>query len=73
MSSNSLGWEKKANSSHLKMVGWKMILSFWDGLFSGALAVSFREGTPGKSNIDTKNDVFLNVSPFKYGYFGYPC
>ncbi len=24
------------------------------------------------SNIDTKNDDFFNVSPFKYGYFGYP-
>ena len=26
--------------------------------------------TPRKSNIDIKNDGFLNVSPFKYGYFG---
>ena len=29
--------------------------------------------TPPKSNINTKNDGFKNVSPFKYGYFGYPC
>ena len=33
----------------------------------------FGDVTPPKSNIDTKNDGFLNVSPFKYGYFGYPC
>ncbi len=26
------------------MNGWNTILSYWDGLFSGALAVSFREG-----------------------------
>ena len=32
----------ETNSSPLD--GWKMILSFWDGLFSGAFAVSFREG-----------------------------
>ena len=24
-----------------------------------------------ETNIDTKNDGFKNVSPFKYGYFGY--
>ena len=29
--------------------------------------------TPPKSNIDTKNDGFENESPFKHGYFGYPC
>ena len=29
--------------SHLKMDGWNTILTFWDGLFSGAFAVSFRE------------------------------
>ena len=28
------------------MDGWKTIVSFSDGLFSGAFAVSFREGTP---------------------------
>ena len=26
------------------MDGWNTIVSFWDGLFSGAFAVSFREG-----------------------------
>ena len=26
----------ETNSSHLKMDGWNTILSFWDGLFSGA-------------------------------------
>ena len=34
------------NSSPLKMDGWNTILSYWGGLFSGALAVSFREGNP---------------------------
>ena len=34
------------NSSPLKMDGWNTILSYWGpGLFSGAFAVSFREGT----------------------------
>ena len=28
----------------VKNGGWETILSFWDGLFSGALALSFREG-----------------------------
>ena len=32
----------ETNSSHLKMDGWNTIASFWDGLFSGAFAVSFR-------------------------------
>ena len=27
---------------------------------------------PQKSNIDTKHDGFLDVSPFKHGCFGYP-
>ena len=26
----------ETNSSHLKMDGWSTIVSFWDGLFSGA-------------------------------------
>ena len=26
-----------------------------------------------KSKIDTQNDGFLDVSPFKHGYFGYLC
>ena len=34
---------QKTNSSHLKMDGWKTILSFWEGNFSGAMLV-FREG-----------------------------
>ena len=29
--------------------------------------------TPPKINIDTKNDGLENVSPFRYGYFGYLC
>ena len=29
--------------------------------------------TPPKSNIDTQNDGFLDVSPFKHGYLGYLC
>ncbi len=28
---------------HPKMNGWNTIVSFWDGLFSGAMSVSFRE------------------------------
>ncbi len=34
----------ETNSSHLEMDGWNTIVSFWDGQFSGAFAVSFREG-----------------------------
>ena len=30
------------------MDGWNTIVSFWDGLFSGAFAVSFREGSNKK-------------------------
>ena len=30
----------ETNSSHLKMDGWNTIVSFWDGLFSGAMLVS---------------------------------
>ena len=33
----------ETNSSHLKMDGWNTIVSCWDGLLSGALAVSFRK------------------------------
>ena len=32
----------ETNSSHLKMNRWNRIVSFWDRLFSGAFAVSFR-------------------------------
>ena len=48
-------------------------------LLSGRISVLRKSGTPqtctvlAKSNIDTKNDGVLNVSPFKYGYFGYPA
>ncbi len=31
------------NGLPLKMDGWNTILSVWDGLFSGAFALSFRE------------------------------
>ena len=34
----------ETNSWHLKMDGWNTIVSFWDGLFSGAFAVSLGEG-----------------------------
>ena len=30
----------ETKSSHLKMDGWNTIVSFWDGLFSGAMLVS---------------------------------
>ena len=33
---NSGGTSPKFNSSHLKNDGWKTILSFWEGDFSGA-------------------------------------
>ena len=39
-----VGTLKLTASLHLKMYGWKMIVSFWEGLVSGAFAVSFREG-----------------------------
>ena len=29
----------ETDSSHLKMDGWKTIVSFWDGLFSGVMLV----------------------------------
>ena len=32
----------ETNSSPLKMDGWNTIVSFWDGLFSGAMLVSGR-------------------------------
>ena len=35
---------RETNSSHLKMDGWNTMLSYWEGLFSGVFAVSFREG-----------------------------
>ena len=40
----------QTNSSHLKMDGWNTILSFWDGLFSGAMLVSGRVGDLWKNN-----------------------
>ena len=33
----------KLTQKHPKMDGWNTIVSFWDDLFSGALAVSFKE------------------------------
>ena len=30
-----------------------------------------KKNIPPKSNIETQNDGFLDVSPFKHGYFGY--
>ena len=36
----------ETNSLPLKMDGWNTSLSYWGGLFSGAFAVSFREGIP---------------------------
>ena len=32
------------------MDGWNTIISYWDGLFLSAFAVSFREGKLGKMN-----------------------
>ena len=42
--SGELSTLPETNISPLKMDGWNTIVSFWDGLFSGAFAVSFREG-----------------------------
>ncbi len=36
----------ETNSSYLKMDGWKMIVSFWEDLFSGAMLVSGRVYIP---------------------------
>ena len=36
----------ETGKSHLKMDAW--IVSFWDGIFSGAFAVSFGEGNGRK-------------------------
>ena len=38
-------WEPEQLCSHLKMDGWKTLLSYWvSSYFQGAFAVSFREG-----------------------------
>ena len=39
------------------MDGWNTIVSFWDGLFSGAFAVSFREGTHPEPRFDEKKEI----------------
>ena len=39
----------KLTFSHLKMDGWKMIFLLGPGLSTGAVAVSFREGSLKKS------------------------
>ena len=38
----------ETNSSHLNLDGWNAIVSFWDGLFSWAFAVCFKEGRFGE-------------------------
>ena len=48
------------------MDGWKTIVSCWDGLFSGAFAVSFREGNHPDSHIQSQLHLpkpFGNPSP----------
>ena len=37
--------ETKPANLHLKMEGWKTILSFWDGFLAGAMFVSGRVGS----------------------------
>ena len=60
----------ETNSSHLKLDGWKTILSFWEGNFSGR-TVSFREGSytldlpPHKATNITRNITFLVGNPSK--------
>ena len=55
----------------------KMDTSFFVLWAVGSLELGSLRGNPSppKFNIiDAKNlDFFKNVSPFKYGYFGYPC
>ena len=50
--SSQNGTLPETNSSPLKMDGWNTSLSYSGGLFSGAFAVSFREGNTTK-NMDT--------------------
>ena len=45
----------ETNNSPLKIGNPKRKRSYSNHPFSGALAVSFREGTPPKTNMDTKN------------------
>ena len=58
----------KFDMVHLKINPWKFGDSFWKSSFSGSM-LNF-------GGVDAKNDGYLIVSPFKYGYlcyFGYPC
>ena len=59
----------KLTFSHLKMDGWKINFLLGAGLFSGAFAVSFREGTSGIQKIHGLEDDF----PFQRGDFRVPC
>ncbi len=58
-------WDE-TNSSHLKMDGWKTILSFWDGLFSGAMLVSGNVHPTKRRNDNRKpNHECVDVSPIQ--------
>ena len=53
---------KLTASLPLKMDGWNTSLSYWGGLFSGALAVSFREGNTNSTKLVGEFDrMFLPV------------
>ena len=51
-------------SLHLKMDGWNTIVSFWDGLFSGVFAVSFRETSLTQEWIG--NGIIVTIFAFNF-------
>ena len=61
----------ETNSSHLKMDGWNTIVSFWDGRFSGAFAVSFREDSMQFCGKSYTSGYFCMY--FEYVWLGVMC
>ena len=55
---------KLTASLHLKMDGWNTIVSFWDGLFSGVFAVSFRETSLTQEWIG--NGIIVTIFAFNF-------
>ena len=62
----------ETNSSPLKMDGWNTILSYWEGLFSGAFAVSFREGTVENVALLKACQLWTPTLMIKLGHFTLP-
>ena len=52
----------KLTFSHLKMDGWKTILSFWDGLFSGVMSVV--SGSVYRGNLSSEIIEFVKFQVF---------